>query len=154
MKTIVCTLLLVVKGDKILLAMKKKGFGQGRWNGVGGKVDSGETVTQAMLRETREEIGIVPTKYELVAINQFHEKFKGEWCIIETHIFLATEFTGEPTESDEMRPQWYSICDIPYNMMWPDDTYWLPRILAGEKLKCRFDFDENDKIINFGIAFL
>ena len=64
MKTINTTLLLVIKDGKILLAQKKRGFGEGKFNGVGGKAEEGETIEQTMLRETKEEIGIVPTIYK------------------------------------------------------------------------------------------
>ena len=52
------TLCLLVKDDKVLLAMKKRGFGMGKWNGVGGKVEDGETIEMAAARETGEEIGV------------------------------------------------------------------------------------------------
>ncbi|MEJ0073651.1 MAG: NUDIX domain-containing protein [Candidatus Saccharibacteria bacterium] len=61
------TLLLLRRNDEVLLAMKKRGFGAGRWNGVGGKLDPGETVEQALVRECQEEIGVTPTEYHRVA---------------------------------------------------------------------------------------
>jgi len=48
------TLLFLIKEDQILLAMKKRGFGMGRFNGVGGKIEPGETIEQAMIRECQE----------------------------------------------------------------------------------------------------
>jgi 8-oxo-dGTP diphosphatase len=57
------TLLFLVKKQdnkisELLFAMKKRGFGAGRWNGVGGKLSEGETIVQAVVRETKEEIGV------------------------------------------------------------------------------------------------
>ncbi len=52
------TLLFLLKDNHILLAMKKRGFGAGRWNGVGGKIEAGETIVQAAVRECFEEIGV------------------------------------------------------------------------------------------------
>ena len=57
------TLNIIVDGDKILLARKKRGFGAGKINSPGGKLEVGETKEQAMVRETQEEVGITPTKY-------------------------------------------------------------------------------------------
>ena len=54
----VMTLLMVVQGQRVLLGEKKRGFGEGFWNGFGGKVDAGESVDEAALRELREEAGI------------------------------------------------------------------------------------------------
>ncbi len=52
--------------NHILLAMKKRGFGEGKWNGAGGKVEEGETIVQAASRELQEETGIeiAPEKME------------------------------------------------------------------------------------------
>ena len=53
-------LLFIVRDEKILLIRKKRGFGAGKINGPGGKVDPGETPLQSALRETFEELGIKP----------------------------------------------------------------------------------------------
>ena len=65
------TLCLVSKGDEILLGMKKRGFGEGRWNGFGGKVEQGESVEEAARRELKEESGVVAEKLEKVGIIEF-----------------------------------------------------------------------------------
>lgn len=154
MKEIATTLLLTVKDGQILLAMKKRGFGTGLLNGAGGKVEMGETVEQAMLRETQEEIGIIPTKYEKVAKHRFKTFFKGEWTYLITHVYIATDYTGEPVESDEMKPLWVDLDKIPYDKMWPDDCYWLPRALAGEKMEGTFGFDIDNKLISHNIKLV
>ena len=46
-----CSLLFLRNGEKILLAMKKKGFGEGKYNGVGGKQEKGEDIEQTAIRE-------------------------------------------------------------------------------------------------------
>ena len=56
MKILETTLLLLRKDNEILLAKKKRGFGEGKYNGVGGKLEDGETPEEAMIRETEEEI--------------------------------------------------------------------------------------------------
>ena len=50
------TVVFLIRENQVLLAMKKRGFGEGKWNGVGGKLDPGETVEQALVRECQEEI--------------------------------------------------------------------------------------------------
>ena len=142
------TLCLLKKDNKILLAMKKKGFGEGKYNGVGGKLEENETPEQAMIRETQEEICVTPIKYEKVGIISFDEFYKGEKVNLLFHLYFVYEWNGEPTESDEMKPEWFDIDNTPYDRMFPDDKYWLPLILEGKRIKAYFDFDENWNIIS------
>jgi len=145
------SLLFLRKDDQILLAMKKRGFGEGKWNGVGGKVETGETIEHAMIRETQEEIAVTPTAFEKVADIRFDECFKGEPTLMHVHVFIATTWDGEPTESEEMAPQWFHIDSIPYESMWSDDEYWLPQVLVGEKISGDFKLDASDAIIHHTI---
>jgi len=147
----VMTLILLVKDDQILLAQKKRGFGKGHWNGAGGKVEPGETIEQAMIRECQEEIMVTPRNYEQVARHTFEVHYNGAPETLEVHAFISDTWTGEPTETEEMRPQWFSKQDIPYKNMWQDDTYWLPRVLAGKKVVGHFTFDDQDKMLTHKI---
>lgn len=151
MKEIETTLLLLRKEDKILLAMKKRGFGEGLYNGVGGKLENDETPEEAMLRETKEEIDIVPTEYEKVAIMEFNEFVKGEKTHLIFHLYLASKWDKEPSETEEMKPEWFDIENIPYDKMFPDDKYWMPFILEGRKIKGFFEFDENWNLLTYDI---
>ncbi len=133
------TLCLVQKDNKLLLGMKKRGFGVGRWNGFGGKVEESETIEEGALRELKEEAGIEAMELEKFGVLEF--SFKNEPKILEAHIFKVTNFTGEPFESEEMVPEWFSIDLIPYDKMWSDDIFWLPVFIAGKKFKGKFLFD-------------
>ena len=92
--------------------MKKRGFGKGRYNGFGGKVHDGESVKEAAKRELVEEVGIRCEGLNLIGILDFSWKNKQE--ILEVHIFKVTEFKGEPVESEEMKPEWFHIDEIPF----------------------------------------
>lgn len=50
---------------------------------------------------------------------------------------------GEPVETEEMRPQWFDHTEIPFEKMWTDDEYWLPRALKGEKFRGKVWFQED-----------
>ena len=54
----ILTLCVVHEHPRVLLGMKKRGFGEGRWNGFGGKVQEGETIEGAAKRELLEEAGV------------------------------------------------------------------------------------------------
>ena len=140
------TLCMVNQSSRILLGMKKRGFGAGRWNGFGGKVLPDETIDAAAVREMREEAGIVITKMEKVGVLDFSFQDKPE--ILEVHIFRVDEFDGEPLETEEMAPRWFLHERIPFDAMWPDDQYWLPLFLAGRKFSGHFLFGKNDAILD------
>jgi len=140
MKTV--TLLFLLHGDELLLAMKKRGFGKGKWNGVGGKADPGETAKQAAIRECQEEIGVTPLEPQLIGKIKFYEKNDlkfGHYI----HIFVATKWEDDPVETEEMSPQWFNIKDIPYEHMWVDDPLWLPLALSGQKFEGTLTLDSD-----------
>lgn len=133
------TLCLIVENNRILLAMKKRGFGAGHWNGYGGKLNPGESIEEAASREVKEEIALTPIEI----VQQGIVTFKGEEeADLEVHIFRITKYTGEPKESEEMKPKWFLIDEIPYDEMWPDDRYWLPLFLEGKNFIGQFTYKE------------
>ncbi|XP_017558701.1 7,8-dihydro-8-oxoguanine triphosphatase [Pygocentrus nattereri] len=139
------TLVLVVQPERVLLGMKKRGFGAGKWNGFGGKVQSGETIEQAARRELLEESGL--TVDILQKIGNITFEFIGETELMDVHIFRADTYTGEPTESEEMRPQWFDIDKIPFSQMWADDVLWFPLMLQKKKFLGYFKFQGHDVIV-------
>ena len=152
MKRIEATMCLLRRDNKLLLALKKRGFGEGKYNGAGGKIEPGETVEEAMIRETEEEIFVTPTKYEKVGTVEFFEYVKGNKENIIFHLFVSTEWDGEPQESDEMKPEWFDIDKIPYDKMFEDDKYWLPLVLEGKKIDAFFEFDVEWNLLSHKIT--
>ena len=133
--------------------MKKRGFGQGRWNGVGGKRHGEENIELTARRETEEEIGITPRDLEKVAVLNFYFPHNSDWNQ-QVLVYFTENWDGEPTESDEMAPKWYKKSQLPFDSMWPDDIYWLPLVLAGKKIEADFMFGEGDSILEFYIEEL
>jgi hypothetical protein len=50
-----------------------------------------------------------------------------------------------------MKPYWYNVSEIPYDKMWPDDKLWLPMALQGKSFMGRFDYEDDDTIIDYSI---
>jgi 8-oxo-dGTP pyrophosphatase MutT (NUDIX family) len=128
--------------------MKKRGFGAGKWNGVGGKLEPNESLVDALVRECEEEIGVTPTDWTAVAELDFIQDAETDepWHMF-VYAYIADSWEGEPSESEEMRPQWFNIADIPYDQMWDDDEHWLPQVLSGQKINGKFTFDINDRLL-------
>ncbi len=148
MKTIETTLVFCVKDDQILLAMKKRGLGAGKWNGAGGKIEPGETPEAAMIRECQEEIGVTPTAYRLVAFHDFILDADTDHAWHQpNYAYLCTQWQGEPVETEEMRPQWFRQDEIPFDTMWPDDIDWLPLVLEGKLLRTTFTFSAEQSLL-------
>ncbi|XP_046991094.1 oxidized purine nucleoside triphosphate hydrolase-like isoform X2 [Schistocerca americana] len=139
------TLVIVQRDREILLGLKKRGFGKGKWNGFGGKVEPGETIQCAAARELQEESGLTALDLKHVGVIEF--EFVGDLTILEVHVFKTHKWSGNVSESDEMLPKWYSIDEIPFDKMWADDRHWLPLILQGHKIKGYFLFEGHSTIL-------
>ncbi len=131
------TLCIVRNGNQILLGMKKKGLGAGKYNGFGGKVEQNETVEQGALRELREEVSLIAEQMEKHAELTFQFPHKPEWDQV-VHVFVTDKWSGNPTESDEMKPEWFLTDRLPYQQMWASDAHWLPPVLAGKFVTATF----------------
>lgn len=144
------TLCLLFRSGKVLLAEKKRGFGRGKLTGVGGKLETGETLERAAIRETQEEIGVRPVSLRQVAVLDHHFPHNPDWSQRIT-VFLVEEWEGEPRElgkQGEVRPQWFNIDDLPFASMWDDYRYWLPRVLRGEFLRATFEFGPDNQTVS------
>ncbi|MBR9679472.1 MAG: 8-oxo-dGTP diphosphatase [Candidatus Altiarchaeota archaeon] len=135
---VITNLCYILKGRKLLMIDKKRGIGAGKLNVPGGKIDKGETPEQAVIREVKEEIGLDILNPEFRGIVEF---FQGNYLNV-CYLFVCTEFTGEPTETEEAKPFWTNIDNIPYDRMWKPDKQWVPLILKGKTVLGRYEFQD------------
>ena len=143
-KTNICYI--INNKNEVLLRKKARGFGAGKWNGPGGKIDPGETPEESTIREVKEETGLV--------VKNLKKRGAIEFVFTEnndlnnyTHIFVCRDYAGEPRDLGEGKLKWYNIEEIPLDKMWDDDKYWLPEVLIGGKVSKRFYFDKNGLVI-------
>lgn len=116
---------------RLLLGLKKRGVGVGKYNGFGGKLEPGETAREAAARELWEESGLTVIPDFLQPMGHVFFPHVQQ----RMHLFVVTEWQGTPKESEEMMPQWFPLTTIPYSQMWPTDAAWLPVVLDGKPIQ-------------------
>ncbi len=131
------TLMFVVRDGKVLLIEKLRGIGKGKVNGPGGKIDPGETPLECVVRECQEELHITPKNPLKMGELWFA---MSDIPDIHCHVFMATDYDGVETATEEAVPMWTAIDEVPYERMWEDDAHWLPQMLAGQMFNGRFEF--------------
>ncbi len=139
------TLVFVIRDGKILLIDKKTGFGKGKVNGPGGKLEQGESPEACAVRECREELGITVTELRFCGQHRF--QFVDGYSLL-VWVYSSTAFEGVPTETVEAKPLWFPLECIPYERMWEDDELWLPMVLRGERFQGRWLFD-GDRMLDY-----
>jgi len=146
------TLCFILRGDptrETLLGVKKRGFGEGKLNGFGGKILPGEPLRVATVREVEEETRLVLSPDALrpagtvIFLFPFEPAFDHH-----VHVYTTSECRGEPQETAEMAPAWFPIDRIPYDRMWADDPHWLPLVLAGKRIDALFTFASNNESLH------
>lgn len=140
------TLMFVFQEGRVLLIHKKRGFGKDKINGPGGKMEPGETPLACAIRETEEELCICVPEQSVTYAGLLQFQFC-DGLSIEGHVFSASEFSGVPTETDEARPLWFDLNDIPFERMWEDDRHWFPYMLSKTIFRARFIFD-GDRMVD------
>jgi 8-oxo-dGTP diphosphatase len=148
--TVRATLLFIKDGGQVLLIRKKRGFGMGKINGPGGKLDPGETELQCAVRETEEELCV--TALNAVKRGELWFQFV-DGMAMHVAVFMATTYTGTATETEEAEPVWTPVEGIPFDRMWADDSHWLHRMLTGEEqFLGRFLFS-GDAMLEHGVEW-
>jgi 8-oxo-dGTP diphosphatase len=122
----------------------------GKWNGLGGKFEAGETPEACAIREVREESGLEIRSPRLRGLVMFPD-FKGDdWYVF---VFTADEFSGEVLdESAEGRLAWVADEEVESLPLWESDHIFLPWLRDGKFFSARFDY-EGDKMTDYVVVF-
>ncbi|MGH3250428.1 MAG: 8-oxo-dGTP diphosphatase [Trebonia sp.] len=150
--TATCLCLLTRTGGdgtpEVLLGHKKTGLGTGKIVGLGGHVEPGESAAEAAVREVKEESGIRVAPGSLAAAAHLTFLFPAHpsWDM-DVEIFTTADWAGQAAESEEISPHWFPVAALPFDRMWQDAPRWLPRVLAGERLRATFTYaDDNETV--------
>ena len=149
------TLCYILKDDKTLLInFTKPGMSYGKWNGVGGKIDPGETPEEAVVREVKEETGLTIKNPKMRGLLTFPEFFgqdaEGDWRVF---VFTTTEFEGELiTESREGKFEWIDMDKVLDLNVWADDHLWFPLLKQDRFFTGKFVFDKEGDIAEHNVV--
>ena len=103
---------------------------QGKYNGLGGKLEAGEDVVACVRRELWEEAGIVPTGLRLRGTISW-PGFGGSGEDWFGFIFVVDSFTGDPPQANEDGPlRWVAIDSLHDLPMWEGDRHFLPLVFG------------------------
>src|SRR3989304_598086 len=119
---IILATLCYVKRDGLTLMVyrnkKPNDIRAGKWNGLGGKFEAGETPEECVRREVREESGLTIQNPRLHGLLMF-PKFKGDdWYVF---VFTASEFSGEMIDSPEGKLEWIEDSQLTSLNLWESD---------------------------------
>jgi 8-oxo-dGTP diphosphatase len=149
---ILATLCYIKRGGQTLMLHRNKkpnDIHKGKWNGLGGKFEAGESPEMCIRREVREEAGLVIRNPRLHGLLVF-VNFKGnDWYVF---VFSATNFDGELIDSPEGRLEWIDddkLLDLP---LWPSDAIFLPWLKKDKFFSARFLYD-GDTMLEYQVTF-
>jgi 8-oxo-dGTP diphosphatase len=138
-------------GKTLMIHRNKKAndIHEGKWNGLGGKLEAGETPEECVIREVREESGLVIHNPHLHGLLMF-PKFKGnDWYVF---VFTATEFDGELIESPEGKLEWIPDEKLTDLNLWESDHIFFPWLENGKFFSAKFDYD-GDVMTGYEVVF-
>ncbi|KAJ2674517.1 Nudix (Nucleoside diphosphate linked moiety X)-type motif 1 [Coemansia sp. RSA 1085] len=128
---------------RVLLGLKKRGLGEGLWNGFGGKLETGETLYACAQRELEEECGLMAKRLDYVGVLFMKCSDELELTIF---VYTAEDLVGDIVESDEMRPQWFHVNELPYTGAYEESRLWWPAMLDGARFTGHFTFNGDDLV--------
>ena len=122
---------------------------EGKWNGLGGKFEAGETPEECVIREVYEESGLTIRNPRLCGLLMF-PNFRGmDWYVF---VFTTHEFSGELIDSPEGRLEWIADGKVLELTRWESDHIFMPWIQEGKFFSAKFEY-EGDQLRGHTVVF-
>jgi len=147
------TLCYVIDKNKTLMLhriKKKNDMHEGKWNGLGGKFEQGETPEECVIREVKEESGLLikdPKMHGFITFPMFDGK--KDWYVF---LFTAREFKGKLIDSNEGKLEWIPNDQLLKLNLWEGDQIFLPWLLEDKFFSAKFIY-ENGIFKNHYVKF-
>lgn len=136
------TLVYVRRGGETLMLRRPVGHDprEGVWNGLGGKLEPGESPEECMRREVLEEAGLTVTEAELKGVITFPGLAGGTDVL--TFVYLVTRFSGTPRPSDEGALFWIPTEELTDLQLWEGDRVFLPWLDEPGWFSAKFVYED------------
>jgi 8-oxo-dGTP diphosphatase len=147
------TLCYIRSGGRTLMMHRVKRAGDmhfGKWNGLGGKLHMGETPEECVIREVREESGLVLERPQLkgfITFPAFDEE--EDWYVF---VFTGREFTGTLIECREGNLEWIDDAELPKLDLWEGDHVFMPWLDQDRIFSAKICYDQG-KLSGHDVVF-
>ena len=150
---VAATLCYVRRDNKTLMlhrVKKENDTHEGKWNGLGGKCEPGETPEECVIREVKEESGLTIRNPLLKGIITFPEFDRlGDWYVF---VFVATDFSGELIDSPEGNLEWIENTALVGLNLWAGDKYFLPWLDQEKFFSSKFIY-RGGEFVDYSVVF-
>lgn len=121
---------------------KENDMHEGKWNGLGGKFEDGETPEECVIREVLEESGLTITNPKLQGFITFpaFDQFE-DWYVF---VFTADEFSGELIDSPEGNLEWIKNDNLMDLKLWEGDKIFMGWFDSGKVFSAKFEYDKGE----------
>ena len=140
------------KNSTLMLHRIKKvnDYHQGKWNGLGGKLDKGESPEECAIREIKEESGLTVKNPLLKGFITFPD-FDGvdDWYVF---VYSFNEFEGQLIDSPEGKLEWISTDKLTSLNLWEGDKIFLEWVFSEKIFSAKFNY-ENGKFVDYSVNF-
>ncbi|RMD51565.1 MAG: 8-oxo-dGTP diphosphatase [Ignavibacteria bacterium] len=147
------TLCYVRKDGKTLMLYRNKkenDYHEGKWNGLGGKFEPGESPEECAIREVKEESGLTAKSITMKGIITFPMfDTKEDWYVF---LFVINDFEGELIDSPEGRLEWIDDEKLTGLNLWDGDKIFIPWLSGDKFFSAKFNYD-NGKFTDYSVEF-
>ena len=129
---------------------KENDYHEGKWNGLGGKLEQGESPEDCVIREIKEEAGLTiksPKMHGFITFPLFDKV--DDWYVF---IFSAKNFEGKLIDSPEGNLEWIPNDKLTELNLWDGDKIFLEWLFQDRFFSAKFNY-KNGKYLNHEVNF-
>lgn len=129
---------------------KQNDYHQGKWNGLGGKFEQGESPEECAIREIEEESGLKVSSVKMKGFITF-PMFDGkdDWYVF---LFTTDEFNGKLIDSAEGKLEWIPIDKLTEINLWEGDKIFIPWLFQEKFFSAKFHYIDG-QFIDYDVNF-